>query len=68
MTTILSARQAGDLLELEHMEIIRRIRKKDIIAQKMGWNWVITQAEVDAVREKEWYKNLMKRRSTTSPA
>ena len=67
MATILSARQAGDLLDLDHTEVIRRIRRKDIEAQKMGWNWVITMAEVEAVRAKEWYINLMKRRAT-SPA
>lgn len=63
MAVILSARQAGSQLGLEHAEVIRRIRKGHINASKMGWSWVITQAEVEAVKEKDWYKNLMKRRS-----
>lgn len=68
MTTILSARQVGEALHLEHAEVIRRIRRNDIDAQKMGWSWVITQAEVEAVKAKEWYINLMKRRSQTTNA
>jgi hypothetical protein len=63
MATILSARQAGEQLDLEHTEVIRRIRNGDIVAKKMGWNWVVQMVEVEAVRDKDWYKKLMARRA-----
>jgi hypothetical protein len=63
MAKIMSARQAGEELDLTHTEVIRRIRKADILARKMGWNWVVTDDEVTAVRNKDWYKKLMTRRT-----
>lgn len=55
----LTAREAGERLDLVHIEVIRRIRRGDIVAHKHGWNWAITEKEVQAVKSKSWYKNLM---------
>ena len=61
-TTVVSAREAGDRLGLEHTEVIRRIRKGDIEARKLGWVWIINTREVEAVRTKDWYISVMARR------
>lgn len=63
MTKIYSARQAGEELDLEHLEVIRRIRRGEIEAKKLGWNWVITGEAIAKVKESEWYRKLMARRS-----
>lgn len=60
--TYLTARKFGEKVELAHLEVIRRIKKGDIIAKKWGWNWAIPVTEVERVREEEWYKRLMARR------
>lgn len=62
MAEITSARGAGELLDLEHLEVIRRIRRGDIVARKMGWNWIIDLEEVEKVRTKDWYTRLMAKR------
>ena len=66
MATVMSARQAGDRLNLDHHEVIRRIRKGQIKAQKMGWSWLLQETDVEAVREMDWYKNVMKRRASAA--
>lgn len=62
MARYLTARQAGEALNLEHLEIIRRIRKGDIRAQKLGWNWIIREEEITRVKGEAWYNRLMARR------
>lgn len=53
----LSARQAGERMGIPHKEVIRRIRKGDIEAQKLGgWNWILTSAEVDKAMKSDWYQ------------
>lgn len=52
---IYSARQAGKELDLPHQEVIRRIRRGDIEADKMGWNWVITGDAIEKVKQSDWY-------------
>jgi hypothetical protein len=62
----LTAREAGDLLDLEHIEVIRRIRRGEIEAKKKGWFWLIKEEEVEKVKRKQWYKNLMALRAKRS--
>jgi len=53
----LSARQAGERMGLPHKEVIRRIRKGDIEAQKLGgWNWVLTEDGVARAMKSDWYR------------
>jgi hypothetical protein len=60
MAKDLSAREVGELLDLTHIEVIRRIRRGQIRARKMGgWFWAINPEEVIRVKKKTWYKNLM---------
>lgn len=60
----LTAREAGEQLDLEHLEVIRRIRRNQISAvKKGGWFWVIPEKEVERVRKTDWYKRLMKLRA-----
>lgn len=63
MARYTTASQAGEELNLEHKEVIRRIRRGDINAEKLGWNWIIPVTEVEAVRAKEWYIKLMEYRA-----
>ena len=59
----LTAREAGESLGLDHLEVIRRIRRGEIEAKKKGWFWLIKSEEVDAVKRKPWYTNLMELRA-----
>ena len=63
MAKYTTASQAGEELNLEHKEVIRRIRRGDIVAQKLGWNWIIEVTEVEAVKAKSWYIKLMEYRA-----
>ena len=62
----LTAREAGESLGLDHLEVIRRIRRGDIEARKKGWFWLIKEEEVEAVKRKPWYINLMELRKARS--
>lgn len=61
--TTLTAREAGERLDLEHIEVIRRIRRGEIQASKKGWFWLISEEEVETVKNKPWYQNLMNLRA-----
>jgi hypothetical protein len=63
MAKYTTASQAGEELNLEHKEVIRRIRRGDIDASKLGWNWIIEQAEIARVKQKDWYIRLMELRA-----
>lgn len=63
MARYITARQVGEQLGLEHLEVIRRIRRKDIKARKFGWNWAIEAEEVNRVKQSDWYKKVMERRA-----
>jgi len=63
MARVTTASIAGEALNLEHKEVIRRIRRGDIEAKKLGWNWIIELEEIDRVKEKDWYKRLMELRT-----
>lgn len=44
---------------LPHREVIRRIRKDDIKATKIGengWNWVLKEEWVQEAMQSDWYK------------
>lgn len=56
LARVVSARRAGELLHLPHREIIRRIRRGDIKAQKLDWNWLVPLESIDEARESEWYQ------------
>ena len=58
MAKLMSARQAGEMMGLPHTEVIRRIRKKDIKADKIGWNYVLTKPDVKEAMKSEWYKKI----------
>lgn len=68
MAKYLTAPQTAAELNLSHLEVIRRIRRGDIQAKKLGWNWIIPSEELDRVRELDWYKRAMARRSPAPEA
>lgn len=51
-----SAKQVAEKMGLRHTEVIRRIRKNDIEASKMGWFYVITEEALEEAMNSEWYK------------
>lgn len=62
MATVVTAKEFGERVGLEHTEVIRRIRRQDILAEKLGWFWVIDVKEIDRVTSTDWYQRVMKRR------
>ena len=66
MPKVYSARKAGLELGIPHLEVIRRIRKGDIRAQKLDWNWIITAEAIEEVRQADWYKKRQERHSSGS--
>lgn len=50
----------GERIGLPHTEVIRRIRRGDISAEKLGWNWVIPEDEVEKALNSDWYKRVRK--------
>jgi hypothetical protein len=66
MAKLFTARQVGEVLDLPHLEVIRRIRRGDIIAKKLGWNWVIEEDAVDKARGSDWYQRHLARQTTAA--
>lgn len=58
-----SAAEVGDLLEMKHLEVIRRIRKGDIIGRKVGWFWVIKGRDIQMAIRSPWYKKRQKKKA-----
>lgn len=64
MASVITPRKFGERLGLKHIEVIRRIRRGDIRAQKLdGWAWIIDVSEVERVQSSEWYKRVQKKRA-----
>ena len=61
MAKIYSARKAGVMLGIPHLEVIRRIHKGDIKARKLDWNWLITEEAIEEAKQSEWYKRRIER-------
>lgn len=61
MTDLLNTRAVSDELGIPKLEVVRRIRKGDIKAQKWGWNWAVEAAEVERVREADWYRKYQRK-------
>jgi len=66
LAKIYTARQVGDLLEIPHLEVIRRIRRNDIEGKKLGWNWVITDEAVEKAKKADWYNRHLARKTATA--
>lgn len=62
LATVTDVAAAAEELGLKHVEVIRRIRKGDIEATKLGWIWIIDVEEIQRVKAKKWYVGLMERR------
>ena len=66
MAKIYSAKRAGDILGIPHLEVIRRIHKGDIKARKLDWNWIITADAIEEARESDWYKKRLRRQGNSA--
>jgi hypothetical protein len=65
---VYSPRQVGELMGLTHQEVIRRIHKGQIEAQKVGaWNWMIQQPAVEAAIASDWYKRRLTKLGQAAP-
>ena len=59
---MLNTKAVSEELDMPKLEVVRRIRKGDINAQKWGWNWAVEAAEVERVKNTEWYRKYLSRR------
>jgi hypothetical protein len=50
-----SAKGVARELGIPHHEVIRRIRRGEIRARKLDWNWIITGSGLAAARKSNWY-------------
>lgn len=66
MAKVYSARKAGIALGLPHLEVIRRIRKGDIRANKLDWNWLIMEDAIEEARQSDWYQKYQQRHASGS--
>ena len=51
-----SIREVAQMMDLPPLEVNRRIRKKDIVAEKVGWFWVIKGEAVLGAMSSDWYR------------
>lgn len=65
MAKLYSVSQVAEELDLPHLEVNRRIRRGDIKASKLGWNWVIEEEAVVAAKNSDWYKRRLARQIQT---
>lgn len=50
-----SAKQAAEIMDMRHAEVIRRINRGDIVAERVGWNWIIPGKSILLAMKKDWY-------------
>lgn len=55
MSKMYSAREAGEKMGIPHKEVIRRIRRKEIEAGRIGWVYAISEEAVDKAMQSDWY-------------
>lgn len=65
MAKYYTAKETARQLGLTHLDVIRRIRKRQIPAHKEpdGWNWRIHASDVEEIKTSDWYIRYMKRRN-----
>lgn len=63
MSKIYSAKKAGQRLGIPHLEVIRRIHKGEIEAQKLDWTWIITEEAIEKAAQSDWYQRRQQRYS-----
>jgi hypothetical protein len=68
LAEVTTAKEAARRLNLKHSDVIRRINRGDIDAQRLGWFWLVETEEIERVKEKPWYLALMRRRNKTTHA
>lgn len=61
MSKVYSARKTGEILGIPHLEVIRRIRRGDIKAKKLDWNWIVTEEAIEEAKQSEWYTRRLAR-------
>jgi len=62
MANYVTAKRAGELLGIDHLEVIRRIRRGDIVAKKFGWNWAVDLDALEEAKKQPWYKKVEQKR------
>lgn len=65
---LLTASQVSDLLEMPHLEVIRRLKKGDIKGKKLGWFWTVKETEVERVKSSDWYIKYIAKRKQAAAA
>lgn len=57
---VLTAKEVGIRMNLPHTEVIRRIRRGDIEASKLGWFWIVAEEDMNAAMRSDWYQRIHK--------
>lgn len=57
---VLTAKAVGERMGLPHKEVIRRIRRGDIEANKLGWFWIVTEEDMEIAMNSDWYRRIHK--------
>jgi hypothetical protein len=57
---VLTAREVGIRMDLPHTEVIRRIRRGDIEASKLGWFWIVEEGDMVTAMQSDWYLRIHK--------
>jgi excisionase family DNA binding protein len=55
-TRFYTTKKAASVLGMKQLEVLRRINRGQIKAQKLGWAWIIKESDVYAVMETDWYQ------------
>jgi hypothetical protein len=58
-----SAKGIARELGIPHHEVIRRIRRGEIKARKLDWNWIITGGGLAQARRSQWYQRHLARQN-----
>jgi hypothetical protein len=66
MAKVYTAKRAGEILGLPHLEVIRRIRKGQIRASKFGWNWTVSEEAIEEVKMTSWYQRYTAKHQAAS--
>jgi len=55
-TRYYTTKKTAQVLGMKQLEVLRRINRGQIRAQKLGWAWLVKESDVYAVMETDWYQ------------
>jgi excisionase family DNA binding protein len=55
-TRYYTTKKAAQVMGMKQLEVLRRINRSQIKAQKLGWAWLIKEDDVYAAMKSDWYQ------------